>query len=103
MRNCALWITPWVARDTEIVMDTAALTDAEWRAAVHNDPDVPPKDTVLLLIHPARHMDLKAAVTEMNPLTFMDFADVNGSNMARYLITKRCHSDSELAHRLRWW
>lgn len=102
MRNCALWITPWVDRDTEVIMDTSALTETEWRAVVHNDPDVPPKDTVLVLIHPARHMDLKAAAREMSPLTFMDFEDVNGRNVAAYLIDKHCYGDPELRRQLRW-
>lgn len=102
MRNCGLWITPWVNRDKEIILDTSALTEAEWRAVVHNDPDVPQRDTVLVLIHPARHMDLKAAVQEMNPLTLIDFSDANGRNMAAYLIEKQCHKDPDLRRRLRW-
>jgi predicted DNA-binding protein (UPF0278 family) len=102
MRDCGLWITPWVDRNQEIILDTSALTESEWRAVVHNDPDSPPKDTVLVLIHPARYMDLKIAVAEMNPLTFMDFADPNGRNVAAHLIEKECHRDPELRRRLRW-
>ncbi len=59
MRHCALWITPWVDRDTEVILDTDAMTEQEWCAVAHNDPDRPPKDTVLVLIHPARYRDLK--------------------------------------------
>ena len=103
MRNCALWITPWVDQDTEVIMDTSAMTDAEWRAVVHHDPDLPPKDTVLVLIHPARHMYLKAAVREMTPLVPYDFMDANGRNVAAYLINKHCYRDPELRRRLRWF
>lgn len=99
MRNCGLWITPWVDPGTEVIMDTSALTDEEWRVVVHNDPDPPPKDTVLVLIHPARYMDIQ--LTVMTPL---DFADVNGRRVAASIIDKHCFEDrtGKLAQRLRW-
>jgi hypothetical protein len=102
MRNCGLWISPWVDRDAEVILDTRALTEQDWLAVVHHDPDPPPKDTVLVVIHPARYMDIKAAVWEMAPLSFWDFDDANGRNVAAYLINKRCYSDPELRRQLAW-
>lgn len=102
MRNCALWITPWVDRDTEVIMDTSAMTDQEWRAVVHHDRNVPPKDTILVLIHPERSMDLQLRVWEMPPLSMVDCMEVNGRRIAAYLVDKHCYHDPELRRRLRW-
>lgn len=102
MRDCALWISPWVDRHTEVIMDTSAMTDDEWRAAVHNDPDTPPKGTVLVIVHPARYMDLKLDMPI--PLTPLDFLDPNNRRLAASLIDKHCFEDQtgQLARRLRW-
>lgn len=99
MRRCALWITPWVDPNTEVILDTSAMTDEEWRLYVHNGPDTPPKDTVLVLVHAARHEQL--TLSARFAALFYEH-DINGSLIAAYIVDKRCQADPELRRRLRW-
>ena len=98
-----MWVTPWVAPDQEVILDTAALAgDATWLQRVAG-PDTLPPDTVLLLVHPAREQALLAAA--MDPVPYVDGAllrTVWGRQAARVVIDRRCHADPELARRLRW-
>ena len=71
-------------------------------AVVQDHPDVPPKDTVLVLIHPARYQQLKAAVRERARGVDDDFGDPNGRRVAAVLIDTHCARDPDLRRRLRW-
>ena len=102
MRACAMWTTPWVPRDTEVILDTSALSDADWRIWVHSDPDPPPRDTVLVLVHPARMADLKMEAEPLDLVGAGDRYDVNGVRIARRILERRCHDDEDLRRRLRW-
>lgn len=96
MRDCALWISPWVNHDTEVIIDTSAMTEHDWRAVVHNDPDAPPKDSVLVVIHPARYVALKEARPFPAVYNMAMMADPNGRIMAAAIIDRHCARDAEL-------
>lgn len=104
MRTCALWISPHVKPTEEVILDTAVPID--YAAAVQfarNGPDLPPKDMVLVVMHPARHHRLvKAIATIEGPEAFARLGDVNGSGAAKMIIQQRCRQDPDLARRLRW-
>lgn len=109
MRNCALWISPWVAHDQVAILDTAAMTDEEWRATVHNDPDAPPKDAVLVVVHPALYQQLRTAAIDYTARAVgagvddVFFRGREGDrNVAAAIISQHCAKDPELARRLKW-
>lgn len=102
MRNCAVWVSPWV--DREVILDTSALSDDLWRGVVHGDPDPMPKDTVLLIVHPKRLRDIvdwsvRGMGVEMPAWSTMD---PNKRAIASAIIGDRCERDPELRKRLRW-
>lgn len=96
MRQCALWISPQVGRDEDRIIDTAAQhADLEFQRLRDRDPM--PRDTVLVVVHPARVMDLM-----LEPQPYGDYRDPNHRAMAAEIIWSRCREDADLKKRLRW-
>lgn len=102
MRNCGIWVSPWVDQDTEVILDTSALSDHEWSAILPKDRDQMPRDTVLVVIHPVRHGWLEEHVAPAIEPSWLRFGDVNGRVVAAHLINERCRQDPELRQKLRW-
>lgn len=101
MRDCALWVSPWVHPDTPVILDTAALSEAGRYAA--READRFPDNTVLVMVHPSRYQRLKESVAQLSsPLAFMALSDLNGRAVAARLIDQQCAIDPSLKTRLRW-
>jgi hypothetical protein len=102
MRNCGIWVSPWVDQNTEVILDTSALSADDWLGALHHDPNPMPQDTVLVVIHPVRQRWLAEHVAPTIVQSFLQFGDANGRVLARHLIEERCRQDPKLRRKLRW-
>lgn len=101
MRRCGLWISPQVGYEEERIIDTGSPAGAEEFIRLR-DPDTMPRDTVLVVVHPARHCALVSAVAMMDGPFFDPMPYPNGRNLAARIISERCDRDPDMRRRLRW-
>ena len=94
MRNCGLWITPFI--DEETIIDTSTITFEEWKSITHDEYE-PPKDTLLVLMHPKRHQMFVNIPDQLGSIYHLSDIEI-----AKYIIEKNCRFNPVLRKIWRW-